>query len=239
MKLSEPQIIEADGYKWWFHYGEDDHLALGGHETQLKPFFESLNDKNKVYINVGAHVGTWAIRASAWAKEVWAIEANPKTYKTLKDNVELNKLTSSVMPVLMAAWDDAKTPVTFVDVNGMATGGSTRLERSEGGMITNTIDNLVAEFAHYSDFEIGFISSDVEGAEAHVFRGAKETVAKYRPNLLIEVHTGHPGVDEDLEDQLNEFLAEQNYTISKIRLSPTAPYWICQPAELVEDYPSE
>ena len=55
---------------------------------------------------------------------------------------------------------------------------------------------------------IDAIKVDVEGAEIEVLKGAKESLARYKPILLIEVH------GEKQWKLLKETL--QNYTIKKV-----------------------
>jgi hypothetical protein len=49
---------------------------------------------------------------------------------------------------------------------------------------------------------------DVEGAEVHVLQGAKETIKRYRPKLLIE---NHLFVKRTLEQDVRDLLLSWDY----------------------------
>ena len=225
------EIREADGFKWVFRGPDtDDHLALGGHETALGPILESFSDPEKAFINVGAHVGLWALRMAEHFKLVYAVEANLATYHVLYENTELNDLLDQVFPVFATAWDVPNETVTLIDENDKETGGSTRAEASDSGTnITTTLDILFAD----GTLPVGLITLDVEGAEARVLRGAKKLIQKDRPYLVIELHEGHPGTDPDLRQQVYDLLDELEYTYNSVQI--TGERLICTPNEVVTD----
>lgn len=234
------RIIESpDGYRW--HVGgpeTDDHLVLGGHEPGLVPIMRSLVDKDRGYVNVGAHAGLWAIRLAELARYVIAIEANPITAITLQLNVGLNDLQDKVKIVPQAAWDVDNAYVTLIDENDKASGGSTRVEEwgdlpSEHHVRTVTLDTLF-DGAYET---VGFISFDVEGAEARVLEGASKLLDLGRPNLLIELHDGHPGTDADLREQVYALLEAHNYSYTSIFVAPPGEHLLCYPSEVVLDDP--
>jgi hypothetical protein len=51
------------------------------------------------------------------------------------------------------------------------------------------LDEIVSEAI--GDEPVGFIKVDVEGYELEVLRGASDTIARHRPNLLIEAEDVH------------------------------------------------
>lgn len=119
----------ADGYVWVWRDGQDDHLALGGHEMGLRPFIEQSLNPNLISVVVGSHVGAWAVRFAAKSRKVYAYEANPDTYLVLEQNIYYNSLEEKVFPVSASVWDAAGIKLALVDENGKSTGGSTRLEK--------------------------------------------------------------------------------------------------------------
>lgn len=62
--------------------------------------------------------------------------------------------------------------------------GTSYIQDIEGG------DNEVKTLDSYGYDNITFIKIDVEGAEVEVLKGAKQTIAKSQPDLLVEVHNG-------------------------------------------------
>lgn len=220
----------SDGLKWVYGGPDtDDHLALGGHEAALGPILKAHCPPYKAYVNVGAHVGTWALRLADTAKVVYAIEANLETYHTLVENVALNTLDDKVYPLYAVAWDRSNRLVSLVDVNNKPTGGSTRAIEGGGSRLTTTLDTLIG----WSKTPIGLISMDVEGAEAKVLAGAEEVIMRDRPILVIELHEGHPGTDEDLRDQVYELLRKYDYTFTSLRVCPPEEHLLCTPNDAI------
>lgn len=222
---------EADGLRWLDRGpSTDDHLAHGGHERELAPILVGMYTPGTTYINVGAHVGTWALRmVRNGATHVLAVEANPSTFKILEENVRLNDLASDRLTLSRAVlWDDNGVWVGFVDAKGVDESGSTRVVKnaSEGRYLTSTLDCVLERYPDLPP--VGLVQIDVEGAEARVLRGAAETVARDKPVLLIELHEGHPGTEIDLRLQVLDFLGENGYSWSSVAVG-VEEYLICLP----------
>jgi FkbM family methyltransferase len=243
-------VPSSDGLLWRYRGADtDDHLALGGHEVQLRPVLEAFGDSSKDAVVVGAHVGTWAVRLGAfeWADKVWAFEANPLTYDVLRQNIGLNGLGGRVLAIPAAVYDQDGVRFGMVDEKGMNTGGSTRLAAIAGMPNLAAFDSVsldtyfacadgVPNTAGSGHSPIGLVLIDVEGAEAHVLRGARELISAYRPKLLIELHENHPGVDANLREQVYEILWKLGYTWASIAVG-VEEYLIAQHDSAVLDEP--
>lgn len=222
------QIIEADDYKWYVGGPEtDDHLALGGHETHLWPILKSMIAPNKSFVNIGAHVGLWALRMSEFCSWVYAIEANPYTFMKLDANIKLNKLTN-ITAIEAAIWDNSKDLLTLTDANDKLTGGSTRAEA-----VDYSADLVAVQAVRLDDLEfdvpIGLITMDVEGAEARVLTGALDWIMLDRPNMVIELHEGHPGTAPNLRQQVYDILDLLQYEYRSVEI--TGERLLCYPSE--------
>ena len=57
---------------------------------------------------------------------------------------------------------------------------------------------------------VGLIKVDTEGYEIPVLLGAKETIQRNKPRLIIEVHKVNKSYQEELKT-ITEFLKELNY----------------------------
>ena len=225
------RVVESDGFKWIVHPNSDDHLALGGHETALGPIMQSMCNPSRTFVNVGAHVGTWAIRMSPFVSQVHAFEANPRTANWLQDNIDINELHDKIIVHRAAAWDKTGETLQLIDVNGIDTGGSTRVaEQTDTGKGTYT--GFAAKTVRLDNCPLGvpgLIVMDVEGAEARVLRGAVSVLKTFRPNLIIELHEGHPGTDPDLRKQVYDVLDYCDYDYHSVEI--TGERLLCRPAE--------
>jgi FkbM family methyltransferase len=225
---------EADGLRWVQRGGNSDDWIAVGHEESLAPVLDGLLPAGGVYVDVGAHVGRWALRLARKASTVVAVEANPATAAVLRAHIALNDVTN-VAVVEMAAWD-CETRLRLSDPNGKVTGGSTRVLPADGGEDTVEARPLDAVL---SDVSPDLVKLDVEGADLHAIRGLAGTLARARPTLFIEDHSIYGFYD--LAD-LTALLAEVGYDPERI-VAPlpggrSAPYIIARPLEDVGDSPA-
>jgi FkbM family methyltransferase len=187
---------DHSGFVW--HYGgeeTDDHLAFGGHEPGVIEVARALLPQDGVFLDVGAHVGLYTVNLATKASKVFAIEANPKTWKVLSDNIEANRhvLKADVFAHNFAAWDTF-AELHMVDENGKQTGGSTRCVPGESEDVKKalgwTTQGLPLDEALplAEGVKIDLVKIDVEGAEARVLKGMRKRLINDRPKLLIEMH---------------------------------------------------
>lgn len=189
---NEDHIMLADGFLWTSGGPDtDDHLSHDPHEAILEPVMRGLlgSAPGKVFVDIGAHVGRWAIRLTDIASHVYAVEANPATAETLRRNIELNHLESKVSVICCAAWD-SETVLRLEDPNGKHRGGSTRVLEQDGnipdGFRTPAYPLDTSTLRKHTD--IGLVKIDVEGADLHVLRGMRRVLSVNRPIMLIERH---------------------------------------------------
>lgn len=180
----------------------EEHLPLGG-----------------TFVDVGAHIGYYSLKAARVVGptgHVIAIEPNPQTVKTLTDNIRAS-----------GARVVAVQPVACTDSEGMldlflaarTNTGETSLSRSNasqsGAVVaihrvrTRRLDDIIQETA---PSRVDAIKIDVEGAEFLVLKGARQTLMRYSPTLIVEL------VDKQLRSmgttaaEVTEFLGSLGYT---------------------------
>jgi FkbM family methyltransferase len=160
-----------------------------------------------VAYDVGANAGYYTLLMSAYAKRVYAFEPVRETFGTLTSNVNRNELQNVVaMPVALG-----EEPGTMRMRIYSSSGGNSLCVELPDDVITaqlseelvevRTIDELV-ERGEAEPPDV--LKIDVEGAEAMVVHGARETLARSRPVIIAEYNT-LPGVDATrttLVDQL-------------------------------------
>lgn len=219
---------EADGLLWFQRGGNTDDWIAVNHEESLAPVLDQLLPDGGVYVDVGAHVGRWALRMAKKASKVIAVEANPATAAVLRAHIDLNAV-DNVEVVEMAAWD-TDTNLILSDPNSKVTGGSTRvLEQStsdEETVPARPLDSVLG------DITPDLIKLDVEGADLHALRGMRLTLARAEPTLFIEDHSIYGFY---LLDDLKALLAELGYSwrewSAPLQGGRFAPYIIAVPRD--------
>ncbi len=141
--------------------------------------FEPVNDD--VIIDGGAFTGNSALVFSEYLNddgEVHAFEAAEVTYRKLEENVTTLNL-NNVSCHKYALTDERKEVIFSGDTV------SARIDEKGEVIQGISIDDFVEEMNLQ---KIGLIKLDVEGAELDVIRGAKETIARYKPKLAISAY---------------------------------------------------
>lgn len=133
-----------------------------------------------VVADVGANIGNHTVYFSlvAGAAEVHAFEPMRTTFRTLERNVAINGLARVHMHnVALGAHEAAASIAEFKQVNI----GATRIAVEEGGRYpVRTLDS-------YALPALDFLKIDVEGHATQVLEGARQTLARCRPMIWVEL----------------------------------------------------
>jgi FkbM family methyltransferase len=237
----QPKVREGDGLLWLDRgRGYGDNLGSAGHEADLGPIMRDLLPEGGVFLDVGAHVGHWALRLADKASHVYAVEANPETAAVLRRNIALNDI-GNVTVLQFAAWDE-HTWLRLDDPNHEVSGGSTRtVEASDSDGLDVSVQAGPLDRELFDLDRLDLVKLDVEGADLHAIRGMAGLLAAHRPALFIEDHSIYGYYERaDLEALLAELgytweVAHQygtNWHPDGTRLQPVrADYLVCRPVD--------
>ena len=163
-------------------------LKHGERELALIPF---LVDRDKICLDIGANTGVYSELMSRYCNKVLAFEPNPKIYATLQrcaaHNVECHQIALSDKD------GNAELRIPRTKKGHSNQGGSLSTVK-----VSDNFDVIEVTTTRLDSLDlgvIGFIKIDVEGYELNVLQGARDTIARDRPTLLIELeerHTGQP-----------------------------------------------
>jgi FkbM family methyltransferase len=139
-------------------------------------------------LDIGANTGAYALMARAVnpSAPVFAFEPVKRIAKRLRGNIALNGYSIDVAE--LAASDKCGT-APFFDVDAPL-GYAASLEEAHGqhdhsySVETITIDRFLAERGWP---RVDLVKLDVETHEPAVIRGMKETIARFKPAILVEV----------------------------------------------------
>ena len=171
---------------------------------------------NAHFVNVGAHIGTMCIPLAKVAAHVTAFEPFPKTFDHLRRNVELNALTN--VSLHNAALGDKHERVFFLSDS------SERIKENSGGMHVLTADDVrsgarSAALARADDTGVPCVTLDsmdlppidamlvdVEGMEDKLLAGARRTLQRDLPLLLIEIWGDAKRAEENMRTTQREVI---------------------------------
>jgi FkbM family methyltransferase len=162
--------------EWW----------RGEREVRLLPH---LVDPNRVSIDVGANKGVYTYFLARRSRRVFAFEPNPKIFAVLRRNL---RTTAAAVLSPLALSDRAGTAVLRVPKQGR--GYSNQGSSLSAVKVRGDYREVAVQTARLDDLaiaDVGFMKIDVEGFESEVLRGARATIARDRPVLLIEMEERH------------------------------------------------
>jgi len=184
----------------------------GAPEARLIDWARQFIRTDQTFIDVGAHVGTWAQHFAQKCRRVVAFEPQPSTYKRLVEGIALASLQNIV------CHDVALGATGEVDLH-VVDGGSTLHHRSELGQQIAVERVRAAQLDDYEFENVGLIKIDAEGAEADILRGAKKTLEAHRyPTLLLEAWTADWYADQ--RAALIKQLEELGYAVQTVMNCP-------------------
>lgn len=175
--------------------------------TQSLFIIENL-DKDSVFYDIGAYHGYHTLLGTL-GKRVYSFEPDPENLETLKKNIELNS-EQEIELIEKPIWSEE----TEIELN-IGKGGKSNIAKDSGRLKTETVtlDSFVEKEENTPP---DMIKIDIEGAEYQALKGAKRTIEKYRPIIILEAHIGErlQELGGSLE-QIDSLLKERNYNIKK------------------------
>lgn len=167
--------------------------ATQQHHTEYRPVFGPLIARDAVVIDVGAHAGQFSKLFARMAPEgrVYAFEPSAYARSILEPAIRWNRfgnITVRPMGLSDAPGESVlKTPIKARGGYGFGLahlGEETKREAHDQVVRLTTLDAFAAEAGLT---RLDFLKADVEGWEGHVLKGGRETLARFRPALFLEV----------------------------------------------------
>jgi FkbM family methyltransferase len=174
-----------------------DHIQrhqwfFGAYEPVESYLITRLIRPGMTFIDAGANIGQYTLLASTAvgpSGSVHAFEPIPANFEQLRTSVELNGL-SNVHLNPLALWNES-TVLRFDLPDGYHdNAGSYRVVAGGGraGVIEAQAMRLDDHVAENGIQRVNIIKIDVEGAEPFVLEGARATLERDRPLVLMEVN---------------------------------------------------
>lgn len=162
---------------------KDYYKAHGLFESGLMEWCKQLCSKDKIFLDIGAHTGTYTVTLANHCKHVYSFEPQKMTYYALCGSIALSNLNNvTCMNIGLGSNDqvgDVKLKIVSNDGGGSSIHATTNILREEAIKV-DKLDNL-------NITNIGFIKMDVEENEIYVIQGALETLKNSSyPKILFE-----------------------------------------------------
>ena len=180
---------EATG--WWLPEGEA-HLqpwmlkmrqrAPGGrlgyqlHKYQMAVKYVKKYD---VAVDVGAHVGLWSWPMSHDFKQLWAFEPMPEHQECWHKNME-NRYNAKLYPYALGS--NEKT--VSIKTRTVGSSGDTNVDLVFDPNAATKVEMKMLD--SYKFDVLDFMKIDCEGYELFVLQGAKDTLLRCKPCIIVE-----------------------------------------------------
>jgi FkbM family methyltransferase len=199
-----------------------------GSENFLADYMVPTN--GKCLIDVGASVGLWAIYAAKKGAEVHAFEPCPTAYNLLAKRAICHPNLHTYPYALGDVDATQKMTLSPYDI------GAVMDQKQTQRIGAKTIDQTVRTLDSLKISNVGVLKIDTEGYEIPILKGAKKTIQKNKPLLLIEVHKDTGQAQKTFATELSRIqtlLKEYGYTYNvhyrPINLREMQPHIIAKP----------
>jgi len=163
------------------------YLLRDAVEPELN-YLQKFVGKGDVFVDVGANVGLFTLKAAPQAGRIVAVEPGAEAGGQLDANIALNRF-DNVAVVRKALSDTPGNAALFHNPLGHDPQAYSLVsDGSDAGSETvevTTLDLLVRDLALP---RVDCIKIDVEGAEGQVIAGATDTLAAFHPTVIFEMN---------------------------------------------------
>ncbi len=187
------------------------------------------------FVDIGANIGAWSIRAAGLFPQVYAFEPDENVFALLQATAPANVRVHSIALSNRSGISQLAVPV--VDGKELATRAS--LEKGANPGFTEIHrDVALATLDSQQLRDIAVIKIDVEGHEAFVLDGAAETITRERPVLIVEIEERH---HRGRSREVFERLLSRGYACQFVRDNRLHPFHISmieglQPVEMEPEF---
>lgn len=202
--------------------------TTGSYEPEIASLFRGYIDPGRDVIDIGANIGLFTVLAGTRLStgRVLAVEPTSGAYGRLQRNIHLNNCAARVIACNVAVTETAgqvslNAPVGREEYASMGTLthpgaliGEVAVEVVEGV----PLDVMVQRYG----LSPCLIKIDVEGAEAQVLAGGRQTLIEHRPVIIAELVQEHLEQMGSSIEQVARYLTDLGYRVQDARY-PASP----------------
>lgn len=193
------------------------HILLDGFwEYWITQFIASNVSKGAVVLDVGANFGYYSLLISELvgpAGKCLAFEPNPAVAAKLRKTITVNGFAARTAVLEAALGRNASGEVSFFvphrePKNGMVLSVEPHEAKGLGTVISvpqTTVDTACRDLTR-----LDFVKIDAEGAEADIIDGMTETIARFRPGILLEFNAARAYDGRALAERLRDVYGTLN-----------------------------
>lgn len=189
------------GFKWITGAAAGEAKGLSILFNMVEPFqmnlAKKIAPKNGICFDIGANVGLYTLLFARYSRIVYAFEPLPRNISYLYKTLEINKIKNVI--IVPCAVADKSGLFWFQE--GFDYGAGKLSNEGQQPITSVSLDDFVEK----SKIIPNILKIDVEGAEFHVIKGAKNLLLKYKPILFLSTH------GEESKNNCLSYLKQLNY----------------------------
>ena len=196
MELKEhfyPMIVQLsdDVFAYKHYYLPSDHFepSVFYYKHGIDLLYRRGSVKGRDILDIGGFIGDSVIVLNELGpRRIYTFEGEPRNYALLQRTMELNKMDNVVAENVAVGDKEGELCLNVMDSATTCVKVSSHSYTETISVPMITIDDYVKD----KDIDVALIKVDIEGAEPLFLEGAKRTIAKFRPIILLSIyHNGH------------------------------------------------
>ena len=177
------------------------YINDGLFESRLIDWCRQFCSKDKVFLDIGAHTGTYTLSLAQHCKNVYSFEPQKMTYYALCGGVALSNLRNVTCCQVGLGSAEQVGPMTLKIVSN--DGGGSTVQSKSNLPVLNEEEIQIYTMDHFQIEDVGFIKMDVEDNELFVLKGARETLRKSgNPPILFECNGENQELFDFIQNEL-------------------------------------
>lgn len=186
LPASEEHFVEM-----MLHNKKRMRIVDGKHTYQYHKIERAMElqpaDRRRICLDVGAHVGLWAMWLVKWFDHVHSFEPVPRFADIYPHNVHMNRASLHRFALGEREGEVAiSIPLDMTGNSHVAIPDRNPDRRDGHGPIDQVFGVSLKALDSLGLRDVDFIKIDVEGYELPVVKGAAETIRSWRPNIVVE-----------------------------------------------------
>ncbi len=189
----------------------DYRYVLGNYEDKTVDLLKQHIQKGKAFYDLGANSGFFSLVANELGMRVYAFEPIPQNVQLFTKHLTLNNKEKEITLFPYAVCDKSRT-LQFTNDANLAANTYTASNYTKTSNFIDVKGISLDEFLDDNQtlLKPSLMKIDVEGAELDVLIGAKDTLIKYSPTILLSTHDIHI---PNISNQCIDFLQQIGYTV--------------------------
>ena len=192
---------------------------IHSYELLFNKYMKDIDISDKNILDIGACYGDTSIfLATKTNKIVYSFEPVKKTYNFLLETIELNQ-SKNIIPFNLGISNQVGNSQIYIPTYeggiDLTSASITNTFNKENAIIENISLTKVDNFVEEKNIEVGFIKVDIEGEEQKFLEGAKRTIIKQRPYMVISIYHNESDFF-DIKPIVESYDADYGFNIVKM-----------------------